>query len=434
MNTYVLFKKSRFLAYGLLFFAGACAAYAQMEEDNAFSLNTVLRIAYQANPKMVEAREEINASKGRWIQAEAPPDPELGLDVGGLKKHRKIEGDEDSRQIRKGHLDVLSVKQPLDPLGVRFLRGRIAHDEVKISKGDLQLVWAVVRKELTGLYAQILAEEKALETAQSNLNATRQFYTNVETKYQGGGALQSEVIRAKIEVSTAESEQLIAEKNLKVSRGEMNRALGRDIEADFRLIDSLAYEGLHYQYEEIKETALGKRADLLNEKVRLSSRKKGLWSAVLSAVFPRMAIGIERQTQDFENDTAVLIEASYPLWGFNFGKIREAKAEKRKQEVKLEDLKRQVKLEVYQAFLEADLADKIVLIKKRSVEESNELLKQITLQYQQGKVAFVIYLENMRTIKESRLGYLNALTDYKSKVAELERVIQATPAPEGIKL
>ena len=421
-------KQTIFLGLLLLVVLPSLQVNAEGVWGEALSLDEALKQAYLENPKMAEARKEISASKGRWIQAEALPDPELEMEIGGLKSRTKGE-----KEVREGKIDSFAVRQPLDPIGTRFLRGRIAWEEVRIAKGELELRWAEVRKQVIELYSRILAEEKAGEVARGNLNATRQFFTRVETRFQSGNALQSDAIRARIEVSRAENDLLIAQKNLKVSKGEMNLVLGRSVESLLSLKDSLAYETLRYEYEKIKDRGLVQRADIRNETARLRARKKNFWRALLETLFPKMAVGVERTTEDYENDTAVLLEASYPLWGFNLGEVKEAGAEREKQKIRLEALKRQAGLEIYQAFLETELADKQVRLQKKALEEANELLRQITLQYETGEMPFLTYLENIKTIKETRLGYFNALRNYKEKVAELERVIQATPIPEGAK-
>jgi outer membrane protein, heavy metal efflux system len=386
--------------------------------DKALSLEEALRIAYTANPSMKEAREEISASKGRWIQAEALPDPELEMDIGGFRDGSK-------------EVDTVAVKQPLDPLGTRFLRGRMAHDEVNIAKNELDLIWGQVSVKIISTYYQILAFEKALNVSKENLETTRQFLTQVDSRFQSGSALKGEVLRARIEASRAENEYLTAEKDLKVSRGEMNLFLGRAADTDILLRDILNYEPLRLEYKGLIEKALIERPDVHIEKTRLSIKKKGLWRSVLKTFFPQMSIGLERTTEDYDNDTALLLRASYPLWGFNLGEVREAKAEKKKQEVRLDAFKRQVGLDVYQAFLEAELADKQVVLQKRALDEANELLRQVTLQYEEGELLFLSYLENIKTIKETRVSYYTALKNYQEKVALLKRAIQKTPAPEG---
>ncbi len=395
------------------------SAFAQ----EGFSLEQALSTAYSQNPKMIEARKEISASKGRWIQAEALPDPRLELNVGGLRK--------DENGSHNPEADVVALKQPLDPFGTRFLKARIAHDGVNIAKDQLTIAWAEVSVQVKETYARILAEEKGLEVARGNLETTRQFLSQVETRFQSGNSAKSDLIRARIEVAKAEDDLLVTEKNLKVSQGQLSLLLGRNVEDAIALSDSLEYEPLHEEYTSLTEQALGDRADLRIEKTRLSSAKKGFWSAVFKAVFPQMSIGIERSTQSFNNDISLLLEASYPLWGFNFGKVKEAKAEKEKQSIHLDAFKRQIGLEVYQAFLEAELSDKRVVLQKKSLDEANELLRQITVRYEEGEIAFLAYLENIKTIKETRLGYFNALKNYKERVAILDQVVQRVKVPEG---
>jgi len=103
---------------------------AESAVATSLSLEGALRLAYQNNPRMIMAREEVKASKGRWIQSEALPKPEVGLEVGGLKK---------SEGSRKGSVDSFSIKQPLDALGTRFLGASMAKDGVRIAKKDIEL-------------------------------------------------------------------------------------------------------------------------------------------------------------------------------------------------------------------------------------------------------------------------------------------------------
>ena len=57
--------------------------------DQGISLDQALQIAFAKNPKMMEARKDMSASKGRWIQSEGLPDPQLGLSVGGFKRDER---------------------------------------------------------------------------------------------------------------------------------------------------------------------------------------------------------------------------------------------------------------------------------------------------------------------------------------------------------
>lgn len=403
------------------------SAFSEALSPDALSLDQALRIAFAHNPKVAEAKKEISASKGKWFDAEMLDDPQLETDIGGLKAKTQ-----DQKIVRKGNLDAFTITQPLDPIGTHFLKAGIAHDNVKIAKGELRTVWFEIRKNVISTYMNILSQEKAVEIADENLTITKEFLNKVEIKFNGGSVPRSDVLRAKIEVSRAENNLLVNQKDLKVAQGTLNLLLGQDAENMLKLNGALNYTKLKYRYDEtIKKTALANRSDLKNEEIRFKSAKKSLWIAGLEGVFPKMSIGVQRSTQDFQNDTSIILQGSYPLWGFNFGKIKEANAEKEKQEIHLKAAKREVGLDIYQAFLEAELSDRQVILQQKAVEEANELLKQVTLKYEEGEVSFLNYLENIKTIKETKTEYYSALKNYQEKVAELESAIQSSETPYG---
>ena len=89
----------------------------------------------------------------------------------------------------------------------------------------------------------------------------------------------------------------------------------------------------------------------------------------------------------------------------------------------LDSLKREVELEVYQAYQNANLARRSVLNLRDAIKEANELLRIITIEYQEGEASFLVYLEGLASYKETNLEYLVTLADYAGKLAVLEEVV-----------
>lgn len=416
----MLFERIPKLVY--LFSAMFCASALASEP---MVLDDALRLAFYNGPDMVQARGMVDISQGRFIQSMKMPDPEIALEIGDLRK--------DEEGSRNPAIGTFSVMQPIDPFGTRVLEAQMAKGGVDIAKGDLMTVWAHARKEVTELYASVLSEEKALGVSKDNLEVTRQFLSKVESRFQSGKALQSDVIRAKIEVSRSQNELLINEKNLKILKGRLNIVLGNEVKESIVLVDDFSYEAFKHKYDSIKEQAFNNRSDLLNEKIRIEQAQKEYQKARLETIFPSLKVGFERITEDYENDTALILEASYPLWDLNQGKSKEKKAELELQKKQYESFKKELGLEVYEVFLEAELADKQVMLQRKVLDEANELLRQITTNYEEGEITFLAYLENIKTIKETRLKYFNALKSYKEKVAELEQVAQLIPTPGEVR-
>jgi outer membrane protein TolC len=394
-------------------------------QDEALSLEGALREAFVRNPDMREARQEIEAAKGRHFQAEMLPPVEAGIEIGSLSQRPGGE--------RKGNVDSFFVEQPLDVFGTRFLKGRIAKGRVNIARHTFRQMWFEVRRQVIELYFRVLWLEKAQDIARQNLDVTRQFLTRVDSRYQAGSGLLSEVLRAKIEVARSENEVLVSEKNLKIAHAQINVTLGKPAAGSLSLSEDLGYEALKYRYNEVRENALAKRSDIQIESLRLKEKGKELTSAWLQTLLPKMSVGVERTMEDYEMDTSIMLKAAYPIWGLNLGEVKAAHAEKEKQKVRFEAVKREADLDVMQSYLEAELADRQVLIQKKSLDEGNELLRQVSLQYEGGELSFLAYLEHIKTIKETRLAYYEALKNYHEKIARLEQALENIPLPEGEK-
>lgn len=414
-------KKILFILFFLCIFSPS--AYAEnLAEGEALSLQEALKIAYHHNPWMVEAKKEQEAQQGRSFQKKALPDPEAEFSIGGFREQ------EDGPS--KKNLDSYTLIQPIGSLGERWTSFSVADEELSIAQSQWKIVWGHIRTRIIRLYAQRTAREKALQFSRENLDSTRQLFVLVENRFNSGDARQSELIRARIEVLQAENEVLTREKEWKSAQGELNLNLGRPPDSPLTLSDFLSEETLSRPYQGLMDQALAMRPDLKIEQSRLSIQKSRMTTVYSKAMFPDMAVGFERTREDFENDSSVILKFSYPLWGF-LGEVEETKAEYEKQKTRLDSLKQQVQLDIYQAFLEVELAERQVKIQKTAMEEANELLRQTSIQYEEGEIPFVSFLDNLKTIKETRLNYLDALSNYQEKIAVLDMAVGNIPVPEG---
>lgn len=416
-------KKISFILFFILIVSPF--SYAErLTNGEALSLEEALEIAYKQSPFMIEAKKEKESLEGRSFRTKALPNPEAEVSIGGLRKQ------EDGS--RESNLDSYKIMQPFGSLGERLTSFSVANAESKIAQSQLEMTWAEIRTRIIKLYAQVITQEKALQFSKDNLNSSRQLFVLVENHFHSGSALQSELIRARIEVLQAENDVLFHEKELKSAKGELNLNLGRAPDSGLVLSDFLSEEALNYQYKDLLEKAFKMRPDLKIEQAKLKIEKSHLATIYSKPFFPDMAVGFERTMEDFENDSAVILEFSYPLWGF-WGEAKEAKAEYEKQKTRLNTFKQQVSLNVYQSFLDAELAERQVKIQKNAMEEANELLRQTSMQYEEGEIPFLTFVENLKTIKETRLHYLDALSNYKEKVALLETAMGEVPVPKGAK-
>ncbi len=384
------------------------------EASDALSLKEVLSLAYERNPQMIEARKIIQAAQGDLITTRALLNPELEAEIGGLKKNEEGE--------RKGRLETVSIVQPFEPPGVRALKTKIAKNEVKIGEETLKSVWSNIYSQVRSAYMKIILDKKELELSEENLSTMRQLFSNVQIRFQSGQGLKNDLQRAKIELLKAENDYLMAEKENKIDRGRLNLLLGRSLDVPFDIKEELKIEDLKLDLQKLAEMASSRRPDLKIGKLMLDSKNKNLMKEQLSRL-PSFSLGFQRVNEEYEKDYAAIVSVNVPLWNLNQGEVKKARAEKEVQEARLQITEREIGFDVYQATLNAEVAQKQVEFLKESVEEANELIRLADLNYREGEIDFINYRDQVKTAIETKVRYYEGIYHLDQNISELERAI-----------
>lgn len=409
-----IIKQPFLLAVLMFLFSASVGAEPGAEKLN---FKTSLELAFEHNPQMIEAKKSIEAAKGALITSRTFQNPEAELEFGGFKK--------DENDERNVNLGTFEINQPFDPIGVRFYKSKIASNQVKIQSEELRSVWASVYKEVRERYSKIIFDVKSLELANDNLNAMRQFFGRVQQKYQSGQVLKNDFQRAKIELLRAEHAYLAAEKELKTDKARLNLALGRAMETGFGIEEKLQEERLNKSIDQLKSIALANRPDIKSAQLELDSKNKNLIKEQLNRL-PSYKVGFQRTDEDYEDDYAIVVGISIPLWNLNQGEVKKAKAEKEAQIVKTQMVENEAMFDVYEAYLDAELAQKQFELAKKSLEEANELLRLANLRYSEGEIDFLNYLDQIKTATQTKVNYYEGLFHLSRSMSILESSIYAS--------
>jgi outer membrane protein, heavy metal efflux system len=371
------------------------------QESVQLTLAKALSLAQENNPRMIEARQSINMAQGEKMSASSLPNPELEVEP-----------------------DTLTVKQPFGPLGARGLKGKIAQNNIKAQEYNLQSVWADVYVEVRETYSGIILYNKELELQRSNLKAMRQFFSNVQIKYEGGQVFKNQFQRAKIELLKSESAYLKAENDLNVLKAKLNLLLGKPRSAVFEIQEDLKEEILDLGLEHLTNLAL-KSPEVFKQELELDSKIKNMHKEQLSRL-PSYAVGFQRSETEDGDDVGVVFEVSFPLWGLNQGEVKKATADRKIQEAKLEAFKNELDFNVYKLYQDAELGRKQLTLYKKSLDEANEMFRLASLRYKEGDLSFMEYLDQVKSSMDSRMQYYQGLYALSSSISRLERTVHAS--------
>jgi len=403
-----------------VFYTHFCVNPLQAEpRSEVLDLREALEMAYQQNPRVIQARKAVEGAQGDLITARTWANPQIEAEIGGLKS-----GGDNS------NLEEISIKQPFDPIGVRYLKKKIGRNEVKIQEQALKGVWSDVYVEVRSVYAKLILNQKELELKRNNLKTMRQFFSDVQLRYQSGQALKNHVQRARIELLKAESDYLTIENDLEIDKARLNLLMGRKRDVLFDVKNELEEEQLVLNLEELIDIALKKRPELKIAETLLDSRRENVRKENLSRL-PSYALGLKRTDEDSVEDYAAIVEISIPLWNFNNGEVKRSKAERDAQAILVEAKKEEIAFEVYAAYKDAHLAMKQLELYKQSLAEANEMFRLAGLRYGEGHIDFLNYLDQLQASLDSRLQYYQGLYRLNQNINHLEKAIYSSLREEA---
>jgi outer membrane protein TolC len=330
----------------------------------------------------------------------------------------------------------VSVSQEIDLLGKVPLKGKIAQAEYNTTRHTLEQTWNEVVFEVTKAYNALLLSTQRVGVAREVLELTRRLLDRVQLKYNAGEALRNELLRAQIEVAKAENAVLEAGKQISLDAAQLNILLGRDARAPLVPTDELTYEPQELDPDHLVAQAIAQRPDLKVREVALQAQQERVRLALRDVLEnPTVsAIGTrERGETGTEQVLGMAVRWPLPFWNRNQGTIREARAELKKRTVEQEALTRQVGFEVISAVAEARLAQRQVTVLRAAVEQANELMRVATLQYGEGDINFVTYLEHLAAVRETKVNFVQALANYRTQLALVKQAVAATVIPSMAK-
>lgn len=381
------------------------------EAGDALSIEQALAVAWQNNPDVLEARKKIEIQRAHYRQTGKLPNPDIEFEVDKLRQDdgRALEGEG-------------KVSQPLELWGKRGLKIGIAKDAVALAELEFRKVWLDVSRRIKEQYAQALLGQKGIELAEENLNIARRLLDQVQVRFNTGKARSHELARAKLEAAKARNSLLKVNNDFRIALGRLNIFLGRTMNEVVKLQDNLSPQAIAKTLEEYLDMASSHNTEIVSQKQEVAKRDKELQFAKRQAM-PDVTISAFANREDELTNAGAGVSFEWPLWHQFQGDVQAADLEKETAGIHLEALKRMVELDVYEAFQNVALTFQTLHNLEDSIKEANELLRIMTIEYDEGEASFLTYLEGIAAYQKTKQEYLEALTDHALKLADLEQVI-----------
>ena len=318
----------------------------------------------------------------------------------------------------------------------RFQAGRRHADAARLAVFEMARLDLVLQARTA--YDRIALNEYLVQHARQDLHLAQNILRQANIRFEAGDVPQLDALRASVEVGRASNRLTAAQNELSVARAGLNALLARPLETPFTLADSLAFQPVEADLDQLNPAALRQRPDLAGAEMHLKARQSRQASAT-AAFWPDLTAGLalqQRHGGHGEDSWLFRVGLEVPLWAFlhQRGERALARAEAVRARAERDELRNRVLLETKEAFLDLETAAQQVLLFEDEILPGAERAFEVAgRSYDEGKLTYLELLEVRRTWIETRVDYAHALFEYGAAAAALERAVAGplAPSPQG---
>ncbi len=395
---------------------------ASAGSGTAVTMSKAVEIALRNHPLLAGYPLEFQAAEGRALQASLRPNPELSVDV------ENVWGDYPGTSRAE---TTYWISQPVE-LGKRSSRIRKAEAETNVIRRDYEIVRFNVLADVKRTFINFLSAGKKLELNREAHKIATLLATAVSDRVAAGAVSPIEETRAKVALAVSSADVEKTAREVDTTRRELAAAMGEATPSfDFPsgdLDEDLSVPAVGNIAERIATTP-----DVARWVAELERRNAAL-NAERTLAMPDVTLkgGIKRFRESSENAFVLGISVPLPLFNRNQGTIREAEVQRAKVDVERKTTEVLLHSQVGQRLAAlAAAAREASLLRQEALPGAQSAYDAVSEGYRLGKFRYLDVLDTGKSMIETRLRYLDALTALNLAKVDLERLMAVSPLRKG---
>ena len=307
---------------------------------------------------------------------------------------------------------------------------------IDLSEMDLELERLDIALKAKEAYFAILRTDKAVEVAQSAVEALESHLKVAKNFYDVGMIPVNDLLKAEVELANAEQDLIKAQNSANLSRASFNIVLSKPIDSMVNVRDIQDYTPEIIDFDKFYEQALIKRPEIKSIEINDKQIDQQIKIAK-SKYYPEVALtynytksgdtpSVSGSSSLFDTDGWQAIASL--TWNFwNWGSDRYSVRQKELNKHQLINTKKSIedgiKLELKNAVLNLQETEKRIPAAKKAVEQGEENLRVSSERYKAQVTTSTEVLDAQTILTQARVNYYSALYDHHLAKAALLRAM-----------
>lgn len=438
--------------------------------DEVLDLHQAISLALQNNKKYNIAKEKVKESQIKIKEAWGSLWPNLDIDfsynyVNAAKGLYSLSSGEEDFNLIKGSLAV-------NP-GIFYNTLKSAQDSSVIAVNEERSIQSTTITRTIELYYKILLASEIVKLRNDSVQSLKENLRVVTTGFQAGSLTTLDLLRAKVSLANENTRLILAQDDYKNTKADLNIHLGRQMDylfeaeadelkanaKDIAEFTNISDQDQNKQITKLIMEAIKDRPEIIQvqykKKVQTDNARAMksvyLWPTlfVSGSIGKTMAIqkpGESFSTPDPEvnaifNDliqtfsptgwysqSMITLGASWRFgalapWDSSHAKENELESEANQTDLEFEDLMNNLGLDIQQNYFKIVTAVHSIQSQKENIKSAEEYFRVATIQFRNGTIDNTKFLEANVELQNAKTFYIQALYDFQTARAELNKAI-----------
>jgi outer membrane protein TolC len=397
------------------------------EEANIgnITLDKLIKEAISNNPELNKAKTIVDTSKIIAKKMGKIKEPKFTLGFLDLPAR--------SPSLTNSDMPVteLSLSQEIPFPGKLSRMKSIGLTESSIMNLEYENLKNILVKNIKKSYFSLYNILKALELTENNKSLLDRFVQIARKKYEVGLVNQTDVLRASVELEKMKNELTMLESEKKIEEARLSYLIYRKDNFIFSKLPDFKKSEISLNFDKIKEEAIKKNPMLLISKENINKQKTNRSLKKLEFL-PDFDIGASYGIRSGiidntprEDVISFMISFNLPfLWGTKRTELTEAKLEVYTSEFEYKEKENELLFMLKEIIYELEKNKKVLTSYENEIlPKAKQTLNSAQINYEVGKIDFLVLLEAQMTLYKHAIDYYKELTNNEIKIAELNVIL-----------
>ena len=394
------------------------------------TLENCIMIALGNNPEIASAFDDILIADTKIKQVWSNYFPLISWQTSWSHIKQLQLSDALSRNLEYEYyiLGQASLQQMLYDFGVTQNQATIARLDYEAGKKTFAGIVNDVIYRTKNAFYEVLYNYEAEKVAQINVDNYQLFYNQAKAFYEVGMNPKIDVTIAEVNLSKAKMKLISAKNSINTSIANLNNIMGVPYLEKYQLSGKLEYKPLGMSFEDTVKVALDSRPELKKAEFDTEKARQNV-KLVKKGYFPEIDAqgqyqkGGKHWTSNDGWNIGVYLNFTNLNLALLHNQVKEAKYLYDKQIANTKKVQNDIYFEIQKSFLKVNEKSNQIPVARLQLIQAKENYRLSSGRYRVGVASPIELQEAQNNYAESLLSYYDALYQYNSAKAELEKAV-----------